>query len=420
MIRADLSSRHTGTPLGVPLARQAVSRFIAWLERFGEQSQDSYDFWACGYGRWAKGLYYRTGRVGLPAVVPCVALDFVVPSARRFVRAPQRFPIADAHYAMAFLNLAGEGGATLRDRGLHYLEVLEQTRCPEFAEFCWGYPFDWVTCFGTWPSGTPLITTTPYVYEAFETALELTGNEHFGAVLESIGRFAHAGLRDAVVAPGVNACSYTPRDQRRVVNANAYRAFLLTSAGLRFGRADWLETARANLAFVLQCQADDGSWDYAFDGRDAFVDNFHTCFVLKNLTKIWRRTAAPEVLAAIRRGFAFYKAHLLDADGRPRPFARAQRLNLIEGELYDYAEGINLAILLRGVDPDAERILERLVAIVCTDWLLPDGHFVTRRTRFGVNRIPYHRWAQSQVFRALSVYLGAVDPAVGDQERSLQ
>jgi hypothetical protein len=47
------------------------------------------------------------------------------------------------------------------------------------------------------------------------------------------------------------------------------------------------------------------------------------------------------------------------------------------------------------------------------NWTLPDGHFVTRITWFGRNAIPYHRWAQSQTFHALTGALGA-EPLLED------
>ena len=37
---------------------------------------------------------------------------------------------------------------------------------PWYTDRAWGYPFDWVTRNGTIAGQTPLITTTPYVYEA--------------------------------------------------------------------------------------------------------------------------------------------------------------------------------------------------------------------------------------------------------------
>jgi hypothetical protein len=138
------------------------------------------------------------------------------------------------------------------------------------------------------------------------------------------------------------------------------------------------------------------------DGKDRFVDNFHTCFVLKNMAKIWRLTEDQAVLAAIRHGYEFYKSSLLDDRGLPVPFARTQRINVVRRELYDFAEGINLALLMTDLDQDAPRVLHGLLDHLLREWLLPDGHFVTRVTWFGRNTMPYHRWAQSQTFRALT------------------
>ena len=153
---------------------------------------------------------------------------------------------------------------------------------------------------------------------------------------------------------------------------------------------------------MLWSQQPDGSWFYAMDGKDAFVDNFHTCFVLKNLCKAWRVLGDEELRAAIDKGYGFYKSHLLDGRGLPVPFARTQRLTLQRRDLYDFAEGINLGLLLADMDHDASAIAMDLMRHVLERWVLEDGHFATRETVFGRNTIPYHRWAQAQMFRALT------------------
>jgi len=397
---ADAARRRERVPLLTEALRAALAH-TAWLGANGPTSWDQYDFWANPLGRRAKATYYRHKWLGLPGVAPFVVLDGVVPSSRRLFRDRQRFPIADAHYAMGFFALAAALGPDWLRRADAFIEALVRDRCAGEAEFCWGYPFDWETCFGTWPAGTPLITTTPYAYEAFEAAHEAAGEPQHLAIMESIARFAQTRIGSAEVAPGIKASAYSPLDRRRVVNASAYRGFLLAAAGSRFGRAEWLAEARATLAFVVWSQQPDGSWLYAMDGKDAFVDNFHTCFVLKNLFKAWRVLGDEELRAAIVRGYAFYKSHLLDDRGLPVPFARAQRLTLQRRELYDYAEGINLGLLLADVDREASAIAMALLADVLERWVLADGHFATRETVFGRNTIPYHRWAQAQTFRAL-------------------
>src|SRR5262249_36776432 len=143
----------------------AVERFCAWLDRYGETSYDKESFFASKLGRSAKALYYRRPLLGTLAVAPMVLCEAFVPSARHSFWKPQRFPIADAHYAMGFALLAKIYEADkCYQRAVHFLEVLQETRCRAYEDYCWGYPFDWETRIGTIEKGTPLITTLPYVY----------------------------------------------------------------------------------------------------------------------------------------------------------------------------------------------------------------------------------------------------------------
>lgn len=383
-------------------ALQAALMHAAWLQEYGATSWDHHDMWANPLGRRAKAVYYQHGWLGLPLVAPFVALDNAVPASRRLFWHRQRFAIADAHFAMGFFALTSAHSPQWMTQARSFIDALIVERCAGETEYCWGYPFDWETCFGTWRAGTPLITSTPYAYEAFEAAHTATAEPGYLATMESIARFAHTRIPTTEVAPGVKASAYSPQDSRRVVNASAYRGFLLAAAGTRFQRSEWVAEARATLAFVLRSQRPEGSWLYAMDGKDKFVDNLHTCLVLKSLFKAWRTLGDEELLTAVRDGYGFYKSYLLDEDGLPVPFARTQRLTLQRRDLYDYAEGINLALLLADVDRAAESVAATLLADFLGRWIMPDGHFATRETYLGRNTVPYHRWAQAQMFRALT------------------
>ena len=133
------------------------------------------------------------------------------------------------------------------------------------------------------------------------------------------------------------------------------------------------------------------------------MDNFHTCFVLKNLAQ---SLAADRATRIVRErcfaGTASISSHLLDDSGLPIPFAERPRMTLHRRDLYDYAEGINLAHLVRELVPDGERGPRALTTDLVERWQLPDGHFVTRELAIGRNKVPYHRWAQSQAFRSLA------------------
>jgi len=278
-------------------------------------------------------------------------------------------------------------------------------RCHAFKEYCWGYPFDWVTRNGVLKKQTPLITTTPYVYEAFLQVFELNPRDEWKEILESIARHAAMDIKDFRTSKKASSCSYTPYDSGGVINAAAYRAFLLTNASQIFSREEYWFIAERNLNFVLEAQNADGSWFYAVDGVRDFVDHYHTCFVMKALAKIHALTGHAATFEALCKGVRYYLDNLFDTDGLPKPFSRAPRLTVYKRELYDCAECINLCLLLRDDFPALESTLDTVVAGILKDWVKPDGSFRSRRLRLGWDNVPMHRWGQAQMFRALAFYL---------------
>jgi hypothetical protein len=383
-----------------------LRNFTGWLAGFGERSLDHQTFFASPLGGFAKSFYYRHPKTGIVAVAPFIFCEAFIPSARRFFYHPVRFPIADAHYAMGFTLLyeATDDSAYLQ-KAIHFLEQLKATRCPDFKEYCWGYPFDWVTRKGTIKRQTPLITTTPYVYEAFLRVYQIDPRSEWKRILESIARHAASDIKDFPTSEKASCCSYGPFDRGGEINAAAYRSFLLTSAAKLFSNDDYQRIAERNLNFVLETQNPDGSWYYAVDGVRDFVDHFHTCFVMKALAKIHTLTGDEDCLAALAKGLKYYVANLFDPDGLPRPFSRAPRLTVYKRELYDCAECINLCLLLRDRFPQLETTLESVVAGILDNWVKPDGSFRCRRLHFGWDNVPMHRWGESQMFRALAYYV---------------
>ena len=413
-----MQAAQTTDPLAARIS-DLLTDFTDWLDDYGEKSWDFQSFFAGPVGGRAKALYYRHKLIGTAAVAPMIFCEALVPAARRLFYHPMRFPIADAHYAMGFAFLY-ELTSDLRhlQRATHFLNELVASRCPGFREYCWGYPFDWVWHGGVIKAQTPLITSTPYAYEAFLQVGQLLRGEAASSdlrsltsgfcamdVAESIARHAANDIKDFRVSEAASSCSYTPFDEGGVVNAAAYRAFLLTNASRMFSNDDYWKTAERNLNFVLENQNADGSWFYAVDGVRDFVDHFHTCFVMKALAKIHVLTGDRGCDEALTRGVEYYLTNLFDQDGLPKPFSRAPRLTVYKRELYDCAECINLCLLLRDRFPQLEATLQTVIEGVLRDWIKPDGSFRSRRLHFGWDNVPMHRWGQSQMFRSLAFYV---------------
>jgi hypothetical protein len=243
--------------------------------------------------------------------------------------------------------------------------------------------------------------------------------------MQSIAQHALQDYKDFPTSSTASTCTYTPNPEHSlgVVNANAYRAFLLTTAAIDFSEKSYLEVARRNLAFVIESQNPDGSWYYAVDGKRDFIDHFHTCFILKGLAKIERLTGDSACRAAIDRGVAYYVSNLFDEAGSPKPFSRPPRLIIYRRELYDYAECVNLGVLLKGRFPGLDEYLGIVLKEVITVWQRRDGSFRSRRLLLGWDNTPMHRWAQAQLFRSLCYWLADAvdyDPAIATQANTYQ
>ncbi|HEV2354782.1 MAG TPA: hypothetical protein VGR89_11090, partial [Puia sp.] len=306
-----------------------LSKFTAWLSAYGETSWDHQSYFAGALGGRAKALYYRNKVLGTAAVAPMIFSEAFLPAGRRLFDRPRRFPIADAHYAMgfAFLHQATSDPDHLT-RAVHFLDELKKARCSGFKDYCWGYPFDWVTRGGIIKAQTPLITSTPYAYEAFLLVSQIEPRGEWQRTVESIIRHVLTDIRDCRASEAASSCSYSPYDEEKVINASAYRAAMLTSAATVFEREDCWRVAERNLNFVLENQNPDGSWSYAVDDARDFVDHFHTCFVMKALAKIHTLTGHEACLAALSKGVDYYLGNLFGADGLPRPFSKAPRLTV--------------------------------------------------------------------------------------------
>ncbi len=404
----DLIKRSKLPKVDQSITSGSIKKFLAWKGANGYYSYDQYDFWSTSFGIKAKNIYYKNKILGIPFVAPIFFAEIFFPKFRKPFVSKKRFPIAEAHFILAYLNLFEfTSNQDYLSEAKKIADALIKSSIPGFSGNCWGYPFNWMTTRGLWTIGVPLITTTGYCFEAFLKLYDVTKEERYLEIAHSIFLFTLNDLKDIQIEEGIAACSYSPIDNSQIVNANAYRAFVLVEGSKRFNDNIAMSKAHLNLNFILKNQNEDGSWLYAVnDKRDNFVDNFHTCFVLKNLLKVNSILKDEAISKAIKKGFYFYKKTLLKEDYSPKPFAKLSRFNIIKTELYDYAEGISLCLKMQCFDNTASKISEKLINDVIGKYQKKDGSFYTRISIFNIpNKIPYLRWPQSQLFYALTNYL---------------
>ncbi|MEM9023441.1 MAG: hypothetical protein AAGB22_06850 [Bacteroidota bacterium] len=388
----------------------AIDRFETWLYHYGFVSYDQFDFWGSKLGVASKSLFQRSKLAAAPLVIFMQSMESFFPASRKLFAKKQRFAIGDAHYAMGFQNRHKvTGKADYLNTAKELLDVLQRSATQTDHGIGWGYPYRWVTQFAVMPPGTPFITVSPYAFYAFLKMHDLTGEQRYLDTAKQVADFGAYDLHEQSIGMEVASASYSPLDAGQVVNANTYRAAMLMVAYERFGEEAYREKALRNLRFVVGQQAGDGSWDYAPDAP--FIDNFHTCFVLKNLYRANQVAALPEVTEAIKKGYKYYRQYLFRQDNSPIHFSKVRYPKFRKIEMYDYAEGILLGVQLADLIPEAADFARVLARQLVEQFQLPAGHFVTRVTTMGTrNTTPYLRWPQAQLFYALTELQRSLTP----------
>jgi len=393
------------------LFETSVRRFLQWLGLNSTSGYDPYDLWSTTYGKRARRLFYRSRIAGAVLSAPLLAAELLFPAAARRSIQKKQYATSHAHLILGLVDLYRSGlGDEYLERAVALDHELDQIKIDGYSGACWGYPFDWENRRGLWPKNTPLITVTPYGFEAYLALYEATGKDIYRERARSVVAFALKDINNTARPDGSIASSYSPLDNSLIINASAYRAFVLTAGHVLFGDEQAGELADKLIRFVISSQQADGSWPYAIEAEgDDFIDHFHTCFVLKNLAKINKLRKDDDLRQPIEKGYSYYEKALFYGDGLPRPFsfgvARSLKYNL-----YDFAEAINLGIVLRDLMP---RAFERSIDIATKtvrDFQLDDGHFVTSVNRLGMeNKLAFIRWPQAQMFHALAALIKALD-----------
>lgn len=399
----------------------SAHRFATWLERVGYESYDPYDLWGTKYGLWSRALYYDKGKIGLPFIAPIVLADVLLPSVRKLFVQKERYATCDGQLVLAWLNLSQfTGDQRYLDKAVELGDQILEYSIKGYSGHCWGYPFHWRNSGELWPKNTPYITCTPYCYEAYRHLHDATGEPKYLELCESIARFVHTDLKETPTGANSAAGSYSPIDNSKVINASCYRSWLLFDAGKQFNIEAYNVSAEKNLNFILEAQREDGSWLYTEDaGKSNFIDNFHTCFNMKNLFKLNLIIDRNDVRSSIRSGFNYYINNLIDTNGDPKYFSVKPRFQIVKHEMYNFAEAITLGALLKHEIPEAFRLAHSLARKLKDHYQLAAGHYATRVFHGGkTHRFPFLRWPQAQLFYSMTNLLVATaqDPMTKQKE----
>lgn len=371
---------------------------------------DPYDLWKTKLGRWLKRIYYQNGKITIPIVAPFFMLDAYTPRLIRAFVEPQEYPIVRAFSVLSALNFYKiTSDRKFVDLALVSVKWLIENQSRGYHGACWGINFPWVTKCGYYPPSTPFITHTPYCVEALVKYSDITRDkESLDTGLSSLG-FLENDLTKLIDTPDKLALSYGPEMARRaVINANSYAMMMYALLANRLSdkRAGLLEKGARLFNFIISRQLNDGGWLY-YDGqgKDNFIDCFHTCFVLKNLIK-YGKLAEVNVSDIVNKGLQYILEHLLDSKYfLARRFSVSANPSLVKFDLYDQAELLNLLCLTERMDL-ARRIYDSIMKYF---YISSKGTFGYQIDLFGkLNKMKYLRWAVMPTIYVLSEYYKSI------------
>jgi hypothetical protein len=392
---------------------ESIRRLDDWVESNGWAGYDPYDVkghpWVLKLsGSRNQNRPCRLIRGGL-----LLGIEVFPQTSRRLSRIKKEINAkAMGLFASAYLSLYEhvKEEAYLR-KAYECLKWLEENKSQGYAGDCWGYPFDWQSVVLI-PRGTPSAVVSSICGDAFWDFYRFSGDRKYLSTCESICNFLINSLNIDHVNADEICFSYTPLDRFHVHNANLFAAEFLIRVGRESNNEEFYQHGIKALNYSLDAQNEDGSFYYwalsdgsVYDFSETTlktIDHYHTGFVLRSLYSIHKSTGNRKVLEALSRGYRFYRDRLFEDKTVPK--LRPDSTYPID--IHSCAEAVLCMSTLNDLFPDALQYARNALLWTKENMQTRQGWFIymilnVKGVRWKV-RIPYIRWGQAWMMRAMS------------------
>ena len=114
-----------------------------------------------------------------------------------------------------------------------------------------------------------------------------------------------------------------------------------------------IDLAERAARYVVNNQQPDGSWLYGAEPKQAWIDNFHTAYVLFSLKRIIDLSIRKnEFQTALERGYQYWKNNFFLAEGWPKYYDH----DLYPADAHAAASAIITFLECRELDDDALKV----------------------------------------------------------------
>ncbi|HEY8559054.1 MAG TPA: hypothetical protein VIL74_01530 [Pyrinomonadaceae bacterium] len=261
-----------------------------------------------------------------------------------------------------------------------------------------GYNFDWQSRVFFAPEGTPTIVPTAFAAQAFAESYRLFGDEGHRTILAEIARFIETDLRRPVETETELCFSYTPLDDTKIYNASLLAGEVLANAAQLAGDGKYYELAAKTAVFAINHQRADGAWAYGEKARQAWVDNFHTAYVLLSLFRLQKTIPGFECGETIKKGLNYWLENFFLADGAPKYYDR----ETYPIDIHSASAAIAALAELDELDARCLPLAERVAAWTIANMRDEKGFFYYQKRRNKLVKTPFIRWSNAWTLFALA------------------
>lgn len=388
----------------------SIRRLDRWISANGWAGHDPYDLYGEPFVMRPDGFYQKLLR------------RLLLPTEQLFPGLCRQIAGVDKRISPYGMGLFAEGYRLLHEatkttrfgqRAEDALDILEQHRSKGWKNYCWGSPFDWQARILI-PRDTPCGVVSTTAGHAFLGFYRQTGNTRYLDICRSICSFLVDDLHIDRLGNGQICFSYAPQDTFHIHNANLMAAEFLLAIDRELGNGTYAELAMQAVSYTLSEQNDDGSICYW--GRDqadtCHIDHYHCGFEIRSLYNIWKISGDNRIGKAVERYFQYFTTELFQDSRIPK----LMPTSTFPINIYSCAEAIFCNSLLAPDFPEAHSLLSTCVPWIISHMQRRDGAFIYMIKRYHGNlpwklRIPYIRWGQATMLRALAQSAIALDAA---------
>jgi hypothetical protein len=277
-----------------------------------------------------------------------------------------------------------------------------ESRIPN-PKTAFGYNFDWQSRAFFAPRGTPTIVPTAFAAAAFLEGFELFGDENYLATVREICAFIKEDLNRISDSEDEICFSYTPIDKNVIFNASLLAGEVLAKTGTILRDENYLGLAEKTANFVIKRQKENGAWTYGAKLKYAWVDNFHTAYVLLSLFRLQKLIPGFRCEETIRKGLNYWLENFFLADGTPKYYDR----ETFPVDIHAASAAIVALSELTEIDARCLPLAEKVARWTIENMRDEAGFFYYQKRKDKIVKTSFIRWSNAWTLYALAKLIEA-------------